>query len=45
MMVKFFKNKHHPFGTLLGKGTELTGDLYFEGGIYINGFIKGNVFC
>lgn len=29
--------------TLVGQNTELTGDVYFSGGIHVDGIIKGNV--
>lgn len=37
------QTKSAKIDTLIGQNTELTGDVYFTGGIHVDGVIKGNV--
>ncbi len=43
MLRKRRKQKTTSIDTLIGQHTELTGDVRFTGGLYIDGTIKGNV--
>ena len=37
------KQKTLKIDTLIGRNSELSGDLYFSGGLHIDGTVKGNV--
>ncbi len=38
------KNKHHGrINTIIGKGTQINGDINFSGGLHIDGHIIGNI--
>ena len=37
------KRRNTKIDTLVGRNTEVTGDISFEGGLHIDGLVKGNV--
>ena len=37
------KSRNNKIDTLVGRNTEVTGDVRFEGGLHVDGVIKGNV--
>lgn len=37
------KNKANKISTVIGHGTEITGDLMFSGGLHLDGMVKGNL--
>ncbi len=42
-MNRIKKFKAPKIATVVGMGTEITGDLHFTGGLHVDGVIKGNV--
>lgn len=42
-MASFRKSKPPKVSTVIGQGTQITGDVLFAGGLHLDGSVKGNV--